>query len=171
MSLSCISSASLVSLPEYNRLPARTSAELWPFIMSAMPSAAESEILPFTKARIVNSPAFAGRAPAASTALKTARESSTPPWQCSSTTSSPVKECGALKYTHRPKSVMPPAAVMLPEYMYLGLNFLTAVLPDGEKTFSATGRASAPLILIMATPPAAGAVEIAAIHSPFILQP
>ena len=64
---------------------------------------------------------------------------------------------------------MPPAAEIVPEYIYLGLNCATGVAPTGENIFSATERASAPLILIMATPPGACAVDMAAMQSLFII--
>ena len=60
-------------------------------------SACARSILPFKNARRVNSPGAAETAPAAKTACKTAFKTNNPPWQESSTTSSPVKLCGAAK--------------------------------------------------------------------------
>ena len=60
-------------------------------------SACARSIFPFKNARRVNSPGAAETAPAAKTACKTAFKTNNPPWQESSTTSSPVKLCGAAK--------------------------------------------------------------------------
>ena len=57
---------------------------------SATASAWAKSIWPFKKARSLNSPGRASRAPAASTAFNSICITTGPPWPCSSTESSPV---------------------------------------------------------------------------------
>ena len=78
---------------------------------SASPSASARSILPWTKARRVNSPEVARRnsgsaARAASTAAITAR----PPWQCSSAISSPVAVAGPGSHSASARSITSPPA-------------------------------------------------------------
>ena len=58
--------------------------------VSMTASACERSILPFKNARRVNSPGPAGTPPASESAASTRRTTVMPPWQCSSSISSPV---------------------------------------------------------------------------------
>ena len=67
--------------------------------------------MPFRKARCVNSPGSAGRNwGRVLSVLSTARMTAGEPWTCSSTTASPVNECGATKRTTIASSSMAPSA-------------------------------------------------------------
>ncbi len=61
-------------------------------IRSAMASACTRSSLPFSKARMENSPALAAMAPSSNSRESRAFWITGPPWPCSSTTSSPVNE-------------------------------------------------------------------------------
>ncbi len=119
MSADCNSLISAVSFSPYSMLPARSDARLSAFIMSIMPSADDNESFPFMKARFVYSPFSAARAPSDIVLESIPRAILTPPWQWNSTTSSPVNDFGALKYTHIPKSVKSPPSI-LPAYITFG---------------------------------------------------
>ena len=80
-------------------------------IKSATASAWAKSIWPLRKARSLNSPGRARRAPAASTAFNSICITTGPPWPCSSTTSSPVKELGAAKCRPTPSSSSSPSGV------------------------------------------------------------
>ena len=77
---------------------------------SATASAWARSSLPFKNARSENSPGRARRAPSASARPSTMSSTTGPPWPCSSSTSSPVNECGAGKKSARPRSIGAPAA-------------------------------------------------------------
>ena len=66
-------------------------------IRSRTASAWERSRRPFRKARFVNSPRSAGRAPARTTSARTVRRISGPPWQLISSVSSPVYEWGPFR--------------------------------------------------------------------------
>ena len=72
------------------RAAARAAASPRALIKSITASACVRSILPLRKARCVNSPGAAIRAPAAKTASSTERATTTPPCPLTSTTSSPV---------------------------------------------------------------------------------
>ena len=96
----------------------RAAASVLASIKSAMASAWVRSILPFRKARWENSPGSAMRSPGKvalpdplETVAASSRQRATsnckttaPPWACSSSTSSPVKEWGAGKYKASPWS-------------------------------------------------------------------
>ena len=84
--------------PCKERAAPTTAACDWASIRSAMASAWAKSILPFRNARNENSP---GSAMASPISFPNSRQRATtkfkswgPPWHCSSSTSSPVKECG-----------------------------------------------------------------------------
>ncbi len=78
-------------------------------ISSATASAALRSSLPFRKARRVNSPGPAGRAPAWNSARRVSPATAGLPWTCSSTTSSPVALRGPSIASASPRSSTSPA--------------------------------------------------------------
>ena len=83
------------SLPASCSLAACRANSVREWIKSATASAWARSMRPLRKARRVNSPGSARRAPRASTASKTSFAGNNPPWQVISTTSSRVKVRGA----------------------------------------------------------------------------
>src|SRR6185369_14573656 len=96
--------------PASERIAERAASRLAASIRSATASACARSSLPFRNARRVNSPGSARRAPASSTARSTSWVTTGPPWPCSSSTASPVYECGAGKYSAMPSSRRSPFA-------------------------------------------------------------
>ena len=94
--------------PESDRRAHRTADADAPSMRSAIASACARSMRSLRKARNVNSPALAGRAPSSQTRSSTMRETTTPPWPCSSRTSSPVNDPGASNRSARPSSITPP---------------------------------------------------------------
>ena len=79
-------------------IPWRRCASVSASIRSARPSISAKSSLPFSKARLANSPGSAGRNPGiCASASNTARTIARPPWRCSSAMSSPVSVRGAAK--------------------------------------------------------------------------
>src|SRR5258708_2277183 len=76
--------------PHSQRSPHRAAASVAASIRSATPSACARSSLSFRKARRVNSPGSARRAPSSTHRLKIICSTTGPPWPCSSSTSSPV---------------------------------------------------------------------------------
>ena len=126
-------------------------------IKSIIASAAERDILPLRKARLLNSPARAGVAPWATRWSRIRWRSRLPPCAWISTTSSPVKLCGAGKCIRRASSVR------------LGVWILVRVATRGLSVSGCGTRAkakhkeSAPLRRIMPTPELPVGVATAAI--------
>ena len=115
---------------------------------SATASAWQRSIFPFKKARRVNSPGWATTQPKEKQASNNSAETTTPPWQETSITSSPVYECGAGKKVRTPESISSPTGEKRGVYRaYLGLSFSL------QHNFLATKYASGPLIRITARPP------------------
>ncbi len=83
--------------PERERSAERAASRLAASIRSATASAWARSSLPSRKARRVNSPGSARRAPASRHTPSSARMTTGPPWPCNSSTASPVYECGAGK--------------------------------------------------------------------------
>ena len=65
-------------------------------------SACARSSLPLRNARCVNSPGCASRAPSSRQRASSRRSTAGPPWPCSSSTCSPVYECGAGKVEREP---------------------------------------------------------------------
>ncbi|MNN20426.1 hypothetical protein D3C81_1337050 [compost metagenome] len=100
--------------PSMERAAERAAASVLASMRSATASAWARSSLSFRKARRVNSPGSATRRPISRPDSRQ-RDSSIcmttgPPWPCSSSTSSPVYEFGAGKYSARPWSITPPRA-------------------------------------------------------------
>src|SRR5229473_6928891 len=96
--------------PCSERTAARAAAAVPASIRSAIASACAMSILPFRKARSLNSPGRAMRQPSSSRHCNTISTMSAPPWPCSSKTCSPVYEAGAGKYRASPSSTLLPCA-------------------------------------------------------------
>ena len=90
--------------PSRLRTAARAAASEPLAIRSAIASAWARSILPLRKARSENSPGRAWRAPSAMQRSSRQRSMTGLPCTCSSSTSSPVNECGAGKCSSRPRS-------------------------------------------------------------------
>ena len=139
-------------------------------IISATASACVRSILPLRKARRVNSPRSASRAPQARHASSTEASRTGPPWHWNSATSSPVKVLGPGMCTaSASSSTLPSVSRTRPRRRVHGLNPFP--FPAGRNSFSRMGSASGPLTRTMPTPPAPGAVAIAAIVSVVIEAP
>ena len=123
-SVAASASISFENAPSSERAAERAAASVLASIKSATASACARSSLSLRKARSVNSPGRAMRKPASSGApvlgssaapASRQRASSScsttgPPCACSSSTSSPVYECGAGKKSARPWSIGAPAA-------------------------------------------------------------
>lgn len=125
---------------------------------SANASTLTRSIAPFSNARRVNSPRFAGRifgfgisARASVTAAITARD----PCRCNSTTSSVVKERGAGKCNTRARSSKSPVCGWCSARKDAVRGFGSVLLPVGDSRDFNACVAAGPDILITATPAAA----------------
>ena len=98
------------SLPCICSCAARIARSVWAEMRSMIASAWVRSILPFSKARRLNSPGSAERAPHSNSRSRTRLVTSTPPWQASSTTSSPVKLLGFLNTVAKTSSITRPSA-------------------------------------------------------------
>ena len=104
------------SSPDRTRSAWRLCASVSASISSAKPSTCARSSFPFSRARLVNSPASAMRAPSAVlSASRTARTTATLPCKCNSTVSSPVKLRGPAKVKTSAVSICVPseAAIVL----------------------------------------------------------
>ncbi len=81
--------------PRMERTAERAAASVPASIRSATASACAMSILPFRKARSLNSPARAARQPSSSARRISKSSTSIPPWPNSSSISSPVNDAGA----------------------------------------------------------------------------
>ncbi|MCY1286884.1 hypothetical protein D9M69_369840 [compost metagenome] len=102
----------LENSPSIERAAERAAASVLASIRSATASAWARSSLSLRKARRVNSPGSARRRPMLSPACRQRVSSicitTGPPWPCNSSTSSPVYELGAGKYSARPWSMTLP---------------------------------------------------------------
>ncbi len=134
-------------------------------IRSATASAWARSSLPLRKARRLNSPGSASRAPRSRQRASSICMTTGPPWPCSSSTSSPVKECGPGKNSNIPLSTAAPsAALKSASVAWRGLG----VLPVSAK---AKGSKLLPEMRITPTPPRPGAVAMAAMVSALFTPP
>ena len=157
---------SLENAPDSERDAERTASSVVASIRSAIASACARSIRSFRNALRVNSP---GSAILRSICLPTWRQrfksicsTTGPPCPWSSRTSSPVNECGALKYSAIPSSMMLPSSSMKGrKWAYRGSsgNSDVAFLKNSEMN----GSRFLPEIRTMPTPPRPGAVAMAAI--------
>ena len=136
-------------------------------IRSATPSACARSILPFIKARRVNSPGSAVRAPHSISRLTISRCIHREPWQDISATSSPVNERGALKtVTTDWSSASPFESTILPRWAVC-VTISSGSFP--RQHLERISKALRPESLITAIPPVPGAVETATIVSSLII--
>ena len=140
-----------------------TAASVCASIRSRMASASVSCMRPLLTARSENSPGPARRASRESVISIIVRNNTGDPWQCNSTTSSPVKECGDLKKQTSPSSrVSPPLGSMRV--------FKLKRLGEGSNKSDPTSvcrirSASGPLSLMTPIPPRPGGVDNATMVS------
>ena len=145
--------------PSSDRRAARAARRSAAAIRSATASAWTRSSLPLRKARWLNSPGPAWRAPSSQQRSTSRRSSTGLPWACSSTTSSPVKLCGPGNASTRPSSITSPAAsVKVARRARRGSS-------DCPHRCRAICKACGPDSRTMPTPPAPGAVAIAAMVS------
>ena len=135
-------------------------------IRSATASACDKSILPFRKARCVNSPGAAKRAPLAMSFCRICCWMNVEPWQPNSTTSSPVNEWGARKTVITTSSIMPSELPTVPKTAVCdGIAAMSKFFRRAVKMRPATVKASAPLKRTRAMAPLPGAVDMAQIVS------
>ena len=136
-------------------------------IRAARASARVRSRRPLRKARWLNSPGLARRAPALSTSSSTRRTASRPPWQCSSTTSSRVKLRGARISSSSASSARSPlmGSTTWPySTRWLSHTWLPGAWNSRRPIASAAGPERRTIATLPA--PAATAVAIAAMVSP-----
>ena len=144
--VSSISSRSLLmrweSLPASCSLAARKASSVREWIKSATASACARSMRPLRKARRVNSPGSASRAPFASTVSRTIFAARIPPWQVISTTSSRVKVRGARMTASRASSTVCPSRTTWPKWIVCvaAADGLTDALADGRKAAVGDGQ-------------------------------
>ena len=145
--------------PSSERRAARAARRSVAAMRSATASAWARSSLPFRKARWLNSPAAAWRAPRPMQRATSARSTTGLPCACSSTTSSPVKLAGARKRSAMPSSMASPPASRNRAWVAMrGTSGLPAMA-------SPIRCARGPDRRTMPTPPGPGAVAMATMVS------